>query len=163
CERHGAARLRAGMAEILAYAERRTRAALGELPDGSYRAEDVLEDDASGEPAEVFLRVEATVRGDGLVLDFSGTDAPVPGKLNCPPSVPKSAAFSAVRALPAPAAPPPAGAYRPIEVLAPPGSLLNAQPPAAVVAGNVETSSRVADLVVSALAGALPVPAQGQG
>jgi N-methylhydantoinase B len=62
-----------------------------------------------------------------------------------------------------PDAPPSAGAYRPIEVIAPPGCLLNAQPPAAVVAGNVETSSRVADLVIAALGGARPVPAQGQG
>jgi N-methylhydantoinase B len=163
CERHGTAQLRAGMTEILAYAERRTRAALAALPDGSYHAEDVLEDDASGEPADVLLRVEATLRGDGLALDFSGTDGQVPGNLNCPLSVTKSAAFFAVRALTDPDAPPSAGAYRPIEVIAPPGCLLNAQPPAAVVAGNVETSSRIADLVISALAGARPVPAQGQG
>ncbi|MGE5281460.1 MAG: hydantoinase B/oxoprolinase family protein [Chloroflexota bacterium] len=163
CERYGAEGLRAGMAEILAYAERRTRAALAALPDGSYRAEDVLEDDANGGPSDVTLRVEATVRGDGLTLDFSGTDAEVAGNLNCPLSVTKSAAFFAVRVLTDPDAPPSAGAYRPIEVIAPPGCLLNAQPPAAVAAGNVETSSRVADLVVSALAGARPVPAQGQG
>ena len=75
----------------------------------------------------------------------------------------KSAAFFAVRVLTDPDAPPCAGAHRPIEVTAPPGCLLNAESPAAVVAGNVETSSRVADLVIAALAGARPVPAQGQG
>ena len=162
-ERHGAERLREAMAEILAYAERRTRAALAALPDGEWRAEDVLEDDFGGEPRDVTLRVAATIRGEELALDFAGTDGQVEGNLNCPLSVTKSAALFAVRALTDPDAPPSAGAYRPIEVSAPPGCLLNAEPPAAVAAGNVETSSRVADLVISALAGALPVPAQGQG
>jgi N-methylhydantoinase B len=162
-ERHGLEHLRAGMEEILAYAERRTRAALSDLPDGTYTAEDVLEDDADGEPRDVALRVKATIRGERLVLDFTGTDPQVAGNLNCPFSVTKSAAFFAVRVLTDPDAPPSAGAYRPIEAIAPPGCLLNARPPAAVVAGNVETSSRVADLVIAALAGARPVPAQGQG
>jgi N-methylhydantoinase B len=151
------------MAEILAYAERRTRDALGELPDGSYAAEDVLEDDAGGRARDVTLRVEATIAGDSLKLDFSGTDPQVDGNLNCPLSVTKSAAFFAVRALTDPDAPPSAGAFRPIEAIAPEGCLLNARPPAAVVAGNTETSSRVADLVIEALGGAMPVPAQGQG
>jgi N-methylhydantoinase B len=162
-ERHGLERLRTGMEEILAYAERRTRAALEELPDGRFAAEDALEDDAGGRPRDVALRVEATIRGDRLALDFSGTDAQIDGNLNCPLSVTKSAAFFAVRVLTDPDAPPSAGAYRPIEVTAPEGCLLNARFPAAVAAGNVETSGRVADLVVAALAGARPVPAQGQG
>jgi N-methylhydantoinase B len=179
-ERHGLAELRDGMAEILAYAERRTRAALSNLPDGIYSAEDVLED---GFPSggllprmrgkgttgtglggrDVTLRVEATLQGDHLTLDFTGSDPQVEGNLNCPLSVTKSAAFLAVRVLTDPDAPPCAGAYRPIEVIAPEGCLLNARSPAAVAAGNVETSSRVADLVISALGGARPVPAQGQG
>jgi N-methylhydantoinase B len=162
-ERDGPERLREGMDEILAYAERRTRAALAELPDGTYAAEDVLEDDGGGERRDVALRLEASVRGDRLVLDFSGTDAQVDGNLNCPLSVTKSAAFFAVRVLTDPDAPPCAGAYRPIEVIAPPGCLLNARFPAAVAAGNVETSSRVADLTFAALGGARPIPAQGQG
>jgi N-methylhydantoinase B len=162
-EGQGEQLLRAGMEEILAYAERRTRAALAALPDGSWSAEDVLEDDADGTPRDAVLRVEARIRGEDLVLDFTGTDPQVEGNLNCPLSVTRSAAFFAVRALTDPDAPPSAGAYRPIEVVAPPGCLLNARPPAAVVAGNVETSSRVADLVVSVLGGARPVPAQGQG
>jgi N-methylhydantoinase B len=163
-ERHGAAGLREGMTEILAYAERRTRAALAALPDGTYTAEDFLEDDSpDGTEHDVALRVAATVEGESLRLDFAGTDPMVDGNLNCPLSVTKSAAFFAVRVLTDPDAPPCAGAHRPIEVSAPPGCLLNAESPAAVVAGNVETSSRVADLVIAALAGARPVPAQGQG
>jgi N-methylhydantoinase B len=161
--RLGAAELRAGTEEILAYAERRTRAALAALPDGVYSAEDVLEDDRDGEQRGALLRVEATIAGDQLRLDFAGTDPQVDGNLNCPLSVTKSAAFFAVRVLTDPDAPPSAGAHRPIGVVAPAGSLLNARYPAAVAAGNVETSSRVADLVIAALGGARPVPAQGQG
>jgi N-methylhydantoinase B len=162
-ERHGASELREGMDEILAYAERRTRAAIAALPDGSYTAEDVLEDDFGGSGRDIALRVVATVAGESLTLDFTGTDPQVEGNLNCPLSVTKSAAFFAVRVLTDPDAPPSAGAYRPIEVIAPEGCLLNARFPAAVAAGNVETSSRIADLVISALGGARPVPAQGQG
>jgi N-methylhydantoinase B len=162
-QRHGYEELRGGMAEILDYAERRARAALGELPDGTYEAEDLMEDDAGGSDRDVRLRVRATVAGDDLLLDFSGTDPQVEGNLNCPLSVTKSAAFFAVRALTDPEAPPSAGAYRPIAIRAPQGCLLNARSPAAVAAGNVETSSRVADLVISALAAARPAPAQGQG
>jgi N-methylhydantoinase B len=162
-ERLGDDHLRDGMAEILAYSERRTRAALAELPDGSYRAEDVLEGDWDGEERDLRLRLEATIAGDSLRLDFSGTENQVDGNLNCPLSVTKSAAFFAVRVLTDPDAPPSAGAHRPVEVIAPPGSLLNAHHPAAVAAGNVETSSRVADLVLAALSQATPGPAQGQG
>jgi N-methylhydantoinase B len=163
-ERHDAAGLREGMAAILDYAERRTRAALAALPDGTYTAEDVLEDDSSdGEERDIRLRVEATLDGETLRLDFAGTDPQVDGNLNCPLSVAESAAYFAVRVLTDPDAPPCAGAHRPIEVTAPAGCLLNAEAPAAVVAGNVETSSRVADLVIAALSGARQVPAQGQG
>jgi N-methylhydantoinase B len=161
--RQGLDVLRSGMAEILDYAERRTRAALAELPDGTYEAEDLMEDDAGGEPRDLRLRVAATIEGEGLMLDFSGTDPQVEGNLNCPLPVTKSAAFFAVRVLTDPEAPPSAGAFRPVEVIAPEGCLLHARPPAAVAAGNVETSSRVADLVIGALAGATPAPAQGQG
>jgi len=162
-ERHGREQLRTGMEEILAYAERRTRAALAGLPDGTYTARDVLEDDANGAPRDVVLRLAASIRGSRLVLDFSGSDAQIDGNLNCPLSVTKSAAFFAVRVLTDPDAPPCAGAYRPIEVIAPEGCLLNARFPAAVAAGNVETSSRVADLTIAALDAARPAPAQGQG
>jgi N-methylhydantoinase B len=162
-ERHGLELLRAAMAEILDYAERRTRAKLAELPDGVYEAADVMEDDAGGTDQDVGLRLRATIEGDSLRLDFAGTDEQVEGNLNCPLAVTKSAAFFAVRVLTDPDAPPSAGAHRPIEVAAPQGCLVNARPPAAVAAGNVETSSRVADLVIAALAKAGPAPAQGQG
>jgi N-methylhydantoinase B len=160
--RHGAAELRSGMAEILDYAERRTRAALSALPDGAYEASEALEGGRDG-AEDVRLRVRATIAGDSLRLDFAGTDDQVDGNLNCPLSVTKSAAFFAVRVLTDPDAPPSAGAHRPVEVVAPEGCLLHARYPAAVVAGNVETSSRVADLVLAALGEAAGAPAQGQG
>ena len=126
-ERHGAELLRAGMAEILDYAERRTRAALAELPDGTYEAEDVLEDDAGGEPRDVACGSRRRSTASASRLDFTGTDPQVEGNLNCPLSVTKSAAFFAVRVLTDPDAPPSAGAFRPIEVIAPEGCLLNAR------------------------------------
>ncbi len=161
-EEDGADELTAGMAEILNYSERRSRAAIAALPDGEYEASDLLEGGPDGVD-DIELRLRATIDGDELRLDFSGSAEQVEGNLNCPLAVTKSAAFFAVRVLTDPDAPPSAGAHRPLEVVAPDGCLLNAQAPAAVAAGNVETSSRVADLVIAALAGATPAPAQGQG
>ena len=138
--------LHAGYAEVLDYAERRTRACLAAMPDGTRTATDVLE----MPDHDVELRVRATVRGDTLTLDFTGSAAQVDGNLNCPLAVTCSACFFAVRVLTDPDIPSSAGAHRPVTVIAPEGSLLNARPPAAVVGGNVETSSRVADLVLQA-------------
>ena len=96
------------------------------------------------------LRLRATVDGDEIELDFRGSAAQHEGNLNCPLAVTVSACYFALRVLTDPDVPPCAGAYRPLTVSAPEGSLLNARPPAAVAAGNVETSSRVADLVLAA-------------
>ena len=146
--------LATAMEETIAYAERRTRACLAELPDGVHEATDVLE--APG--GDIELRLRATVRGDELELDFSGSAPQHDGNLNCPLAVTRSACWFAVRVLTDPDIPASAGSAAPITVIAPEGSLLNARPPAAVVAGNVETSSRVADLVLAAFGHAL-----GQG
>ena len=100
----------------------------------------------------------ATVDGDRLTLDFTGTADQHDGNLNCPLAVTRSACYFAIRVLTDPDIPPSAGAYRPVEVIAPEGCLLNARSPAAVVGGNVETSSRVADVVLRAFGRAL-----GQG
>jgi N-methylhydantoinase B len=153
-ERFGIDDVREGMRETLDYAERRTRARIAEMPDGEYRAADVLE----ASDADIPLELLATVRGDEITLDFSGSAAQHDGNLNCPLAVTTSACYFAVRVLTDPDVPPCAGAYRPVTVIAPEGSLLNARPPAAVAAGNVETSSRVADLVLAAFGRAL-----GQG
>ncbi|HYV17172.1 MAG TPA: hydantoinase B/oxoprolinase family protein [Conexibacter sp.] len=153
-ERTGVATLRAAMAEVLDYAERRTRACIAALPDGVHVAHDVLE----GVEGDLELTLRATVAGDRLLLDFTGSAAQHDGNLNCPLAVTRSACYFAVRVLTDPDIPASAGAYRPVEVRAPEGSLLNARSPAAVAAGNVETSSRVADLVLAAFGRAL-----GQG
>jgi N-methylhydantoinase B len=153
-ERHGLDTLRAAMEETLDYAERRTRARIEELEDGRREARDVLE--AADEDLE--LRLTATVEGDELTLDFDGTAAQHQGNLNCPLPVTLSACYFALRVLTDPDVPACEGAYRPLTVIAPEGSLLNARAPAAVAAGNVETSSRVADLVLAAFGRAL-----GQG
>jgi N-methylhydantoinase B len=153
-QRLGADRLRVGTDAVLDYAERRTRACLAALPDGVRGAEDVLE----AAEGDLRLCLRAVLDGDRLVLDFTGSAPQHEGNLNCPLAVTRSACMFAVRVLTDPDIPPSAGAYRPIEVSAPAGSVLNASPGAAVAAGNVETSSRVADLVLSAFG-----RAQGQG
>jgi N-methylhydantoinase B len=153
-ERHGLDAVREAMRETLDYAERRTRAAIEELEDGRYEASDVLE----ASEGDLELRLIATVDGDSLTLDFTGSASQHDGNLNCPLAVTHSACYFAVRVLTDPDVPPCAGAYRPVQVIAPEGCLLNAQAPHAVVAGNVETSSRVADLVLAAFGHAL-----GQG
>jgi len=158
-QRRGTESLRAATAEILDYAERRSQAALSAMEDGEGTAEDTLE----GKDGEIGLRLRATVHGDSLELDFDGSPEQIEGNLNCPLSVTKAACFYAVRVVCDPDGPPSAGSWRPVTVKAERGSLLNANPPAAVVAGNVETSSRVADLVFEALAGFAPVGANGQG
>jgi N-methylhydantoinase B len=160
--RYGADLLATFLDAILDYAERRVRAALTELPNGTWTAEELVEGGPDGS-VDVRLAVSATIDEDAMLLDFSGTDPQVEGNLNCPLAVTKSAALFAVKVLLDPDAPASAGANRPIEVVAPAGCLVNAQAPAAVAAGNVETSCRVADLVLEALAAIAPVPAQGQG
>ena len=153
-ERFGLDSFRSGLEETLDYAERRTRARIAELPDGVRTAADVLE----APDGDLPLQLEATVDGDRLTLDFSGSADQHDGNLNCPLAVTVSACYFALRVLTDPDVPPCEGAYRPLTVIAPEGGLLNARPPAAVAAGNVETSSRVADLVLAAFGQAL-----GQG
>jgi N-methylhydantoinase B len=153
-ELHAGGDLQAAMAETIDYSERRMRACIAGLPDGERRAADVLE----ARNGDLELQLTATVDGDELALDFGGSAPQHDGNLNCPLSVTRSACWFAIRVLTDPDIPPTAGAYRPVHVLAPEGSLLNARPPAAVAAGNVETSSRVADLVLAAFGRAL-----GQG
>ena len=142
------------MRATLDYSERRTRARIAALEDGERSARDVLE----GTGGDLEVRVRATVRGDELTLDFRGSAGQDSGNLNCPVAVTRSAAYFAVRVLTDPDISPSAGAYRPIRVIADKGSLLDARAPAAVAAGNVETSSRVADVVLAAFGQAL-----GQG
>jgi N-methylhydantoinase B len=152
--RVGVARLRQATDAVLAYSERRTRASLAALADGTLHAEDVLE----APDGDLIVRLRAVIDGERLLLDFSGSAAQHDGNLNCPLAVTRSACLFAVRVLTDPDIPASAGAFRPIELRVPEGSLLNARRGAAVAAGNVETSSRVADLVLAAFG-----RSQGQG
>jgi N-methylhydantoinase B len=104
-----------------------------------------------------------TIAGSEIAIDFDGTAPQHAGNLNCPLAVTRSACFYVVRCLTAPDLPASGGAFAPVTVRAPEGCLVNARPPAAVAAGNTETSSRIVDVVFAALSHALPVPAQGQG
>jgi N-methylhydantoinase B len=153
-DRVGIDTLTEAYAEVLDYAERRTRACIKELKDGERTARDVLE----AREGDLPIVLTANVSAETLTLDFTGSADQHEGNLNCPLAVTRSACYFAVRVLTDPDIPANAGAYRTIEVIAPEGSLLNARSPAAVVGGNVETSSRVADVVLKAFGRAL-----GQG
>jgi N-methylhydantoinase B len=156
CARHDPKTVTAAMDELHDYSERLVRAGLRQVPDGIYAADEWLDDGSR-------IRVELLVRGDGCVLDFTHTDPQQDGNLNCPLAVTKSACYFVVRCVAAPDVPASGGAFVPVDVRAPEGSLVNARPPAAVAGGNVETSSRIVDAVFRAFGQAVPVPAQGQG
>jgi len=159
CARRGRRRVREAMDELLAYSERVVRSALRALPDGRFEGADALET-----PQGLLeIRAAVTIEGDTIDIDFEGTAPQHRGNLNCPLAVTRSACFYVVRCLTAPDLPASGGAFTPVTVRAPAGCLVNARPPAAVVAGNTETSSRIVDVVFVALSKAIPVPAQGQG
>jgi len=159
CARRGREVVLAAMDELHDYAERRVRAAIAALPDGRFEAGDLLE----AEEGDLEVRVAVTIEGDELEIDFAGTAPQHEGNLNCPLAVTRSASYFVIRCLTDPDAPASGGAFAPVTVRAPEGSLVNARRPAAVAAGNVETSSRIADVVFLALGEAIDVPAQGQG
>jgi N-methylhydantoinase B len=159
CDRRGRGQIVTAMDELFDYSERVVRAAIARLPDGHFEAEDVLE----AAEADLAIHAAATIDGDEIAFDFAGTAPQHDGNLNCPLAVTRSACYFVVRCLTAPDLPSSGGAFAPVSLSAPEGSLLNARPPAAVAAGNVETSGRIVDTLFAALGQAIPVPAQGQG
>jgi len=159
CARRGRDRVAAAMDELYAYSERIVRAAIADLPDGRGQAEDVVE----AVEGNLAIRCRIEIDGDAIRIDFGGTTPQYDGNLNCPLSVTKSACFFVIRCLTEPDLPASGGAFAPVIVTAPEGCLVNARPPAAVVAGNTETASRIVDVVFAALGELVPVPAQGQG
>jgi N-methylhydantoinase B len=161
-ERYGASTVFAAMEELQSYTERLTRAALAAIPDGTYAASDVIEaPDGSLLPIVLSLRIE----GETATFDFSGTAPQHHSSFNAVAAVTVSAAAYCVRCLLPAHAPSNAGFFRPLRFVLPEGSLVNARPPAAVSAGNVETSQRIVDVVMKALAAALPgrIPAASAG
>ena len=157
----------APLAEITAYGERRMRAALEEMPDGTWHFDDVLDScgptPAQQRPARVVCAL--TIAGDAATFDFTGTDAQRAGNVNAVEAVTVSAVAFALRSATDPTIPANGGAMRPVRVVAPPGTIVAARPPVAVGAGNVEVSQRVADVCLGALAQAVPdrIGAAGQG
>ncbi|EMA09856.1 N-methylhydantoinase B [Haloarcula vallismortis] len=162
-EEHGSTLLDA-FGAVIEYSRERVEAELDSLPDGAYRAQDILEGDGVTDD-DIPVEVAVTIDGASIAVDFAGTADQVAGNLNAPLSVAKSAVYFVVRAITDPEIPPNHGCYEPVSVSAPEGSVLNPNPPAAVVGGNVETSQRVMDVTLAALAEAAPskVPAGGQG
>jgi N-methylhydantoinase B len=159
CARRGRDAVAAAMDELFAYSERVVRAAVAQLPDGRYEAQDVLE----ATDGELTIRAAVTIAGDEIEIDFAGTSPQHAGNLNAPLAVARSASYFVVRCVTDPDLPASGGAFAPVTVRAPAGCLVNPRAPAAVAAGNVETSSRIVDVLFSALGARLDVPAQGQG
>src|SRR5690554_3485838 len=149
---------------LQSWAETLARQSLAKIPAGQYRFADFLDDDGYGR-TDIAIRVNVSVSEQGIVVDFSGTDSQVAGNLNCPMPVTAAAVFYVFRCLMPAHMPACHGAMQGVIIRAPEGCLVNASFPAAVAAGNVETSSRIVDTVCGALAHALPTkfPAASQG
>lgn len=163
-EGYGASRFLRLAEELRRYTARRMRQALAALPPGEYAAEEWLDGDGiEARPIRIAVRVR--LDGGEAIVDFSGTDRQVPGCVNCPLAVTRSATVYVFACLADEALPHNAGMFEPIRVSAPRGCVVNAEHPAAVAAGNVETSQRIVDVLLRALAGAAPerIPAGASG
>ncbi len=150
--------------ELNQYGERIARSTIGRIPDGEYLFTDYMEDDGQGS-RDLPIRVSLRVAGEAVTADFAGTAGQAAGNINCPLSVTAAAVFYVFRCLMPEETPACAGSFLPIKLVVPKASLLHADRPAAVAAGNVETSSRIVDVVLGALSQALPdeIPACSQG
>ncbi|RMH67596.1 MAG: hydantoinase B/oxoprolinase family protein, partial [Actinomyces sp.] len=153
--------------EVIAYGERRMRAAVAAVPDGTATFTDTMDSVGAGDDQRdpAVIRCRVTVSGDTVRFDFTGSDPQRPGNVNAVEAVTVSAVAFAVRHVLGPDVPANAGSLAPVEVVAPPGTIVAARPPVAVGAGNVEVSQRVADVCLGALAGLVPgrVGAASQG
>ncbi len=154
-EKYGRETFQAAMEEILNYSERMMRAQIRRFPKGTFEAFDFMDNDGvSDEP--VRLQVRVTLDGDTISIDFSGTDSQREGNINAVSAVTASSVFFTIRAITDPSIPANSGCYRPIKIYIPEGTVLNASPPAAVSAGNVETSQRIVDVLLRAFAKVIP-------
>ncbi len=174
CARYGLQRTHQAARELLDYSEEMMREFLKRVPPGSYRAEDFLDNDGISQKP-IRLAVEITFgrdRGRGrpphtsvVRVDFTGSDPQVAGSVNAVEAITYSACFYVFRCLLREDVPATTGLMRPIHLIAPPGTVVNARPPAAVAGGNVETSQRIVDVLLRALAQAVPdrIPAAASG
>ncbi len=164
CARYGLPRVRRAMRHLLEYSEEMMRVFLAGVPRGTFRGEDFLDDDGvSQTPVRIavsltFHEKKASARHGSheVTVDFSGSDPQVEGSINAVEAITFSACFYVFRCLLAEDVPATAGLMRPVRVVAPVGTVVNARPPAAVAGGNVETSQRIVDVLLRALALALP-------
>jgi N-methylhydantoinase B len=171
CSRYGVERTKRAAADLLQYSEELMRAFLANVPPGEYGAEDFLDSDGVSERAvkiAVAIRVGSATRDAGrpmVTVDFTGSDPQVEGSINAVAAITYSACFYVFRCLLAEDVPAAAGLMQPINVIAPEGTVVNARPPAAVAGGNVETSQRIVDVLLRALAQAVPdrIPAAASG
>jgi N-methylhydantoinase B len=174
CSRYGMARVNAAAGELLQYSEEMMRGFLRDLPPGTYQAEDYLDDDGiSPEPVRIAVSIHVAKRlggkrkqrEAGVTIDFTGSSPQVQGAINAVEAITYSACFYVFRCLLREDVPATAGLMRPIKVIAPAGTVVNARPPAAVAGGNVETSQRIVDVLLKALAKAIPdrIPAAAAG
>jgi N-methylhydantoinase B len=188
CARYGIGRAKKAAADLLVYSEQMMRAFLHTIPAGHYRAEDFLDDDGVGEkPVRIAVAIEikrprksVSMVGRRLAasaseskrrshtqvtIDFTGSDPQVQGAINAVEAITYSACFYVFRCLLREDVPATSGLMRPIQVIAPVGTVINAKPPAAVAGGNVETSQRIVDVLLRALAQAIPdrIPAAASG
>jgi N-methylhydantoinase B len=184
CERYGLARTQRAAGELLDYSEEMMRSFLCTVPPGTYSAEDFLDNDGVDDkpvrisvtitvhptkksPVETRLAVSPSVsnKKPRITIDFTGSDPQVQGAINAVEAITVSACFYVFRCLLREDVPATAGLMRPIEVIAPVGTVVNARPPAAVAGGNVETSQRIVDVLLRALAQAIPdrIPAAASG
>jgi N-methylhydantoinase B len=162
--KHGLEQIERYSRALLAYTERLSRTLLSAIPDGSYAFEDYLDDDGISEQP-IKIRVAVRIQGDGATVDFAGSDPQARGSVNAVYAITLSAVYYVFRCLLASEVPNNSGSLRAIQVLAPEGSIVNARPPAPVAGGNVETSQRIVDVLLGALAQAVPerIPAASQG
>ncbi|AWV88305.1 hydantoinase B/oxoprolinase family protein [Bradymonas sediminis] len=154
----------AACADLQDYSERFMRRIIAQMPDGQWEFEDFLDDDGMGN-GPLKIRCTLTISGDAASVDFRGTDAQTAGPLNVPRAVTLSAVLYVFRCLAPPELPSNGGYMRCVKLMTEPGSLVDAQYPAAVAAGNVETSQRITDVVIGAFSKAIPgqVPAASCG
>jgi N-methylhydantoinase B len=168
-ERYGFARVARVMEELQDYSEQMMRAFLSRIPHGRYQAEDFLDDDGAGSaPVRIAVTLtfqKAAKKQPVVTVDFTGSSPQVAGSINAVDAIAYSACFYVFRCLLQEDVPAAAGLMRPVRMIAPSGTVVNARPPAAVAGGNVETSQRIVDTLLRALAIALPdrVPAGSSG
>lgn len=165
-EKHGLGRIQANVIALLNHSERLMKAELERLPEGEFTAEDYLDNDGIGdEPVRISVTITTQPAQGRIRFDFTGSAAQVAGSLNAVYAITYSAVFFVLRCLLPEEAAPTAGLMRPVELIIPEGTVVNARPPAAVAGGNVETSQRIVDVLLRAFTKILPdrIPAANSG